>query len=199
MSRFLEVQVDTSEVMKALEEMQRRSLNLRPFMGAVGIIMLKSTDENFEKQGRPKWKGWSPLTKKIYEGLATDRAKATKAYQKAKSKGQSSIVGKYVNKYVNDGAILAGDGNLKKSVVVGNLTNESVEVGSSLVYSRIHQLGGVITPKKAKALLIPLGGGSVLKLKKVTIPARPYLKLQETDYKTMIKVAKDYLTRGEIG
>lgn len=45
-----------------------------------------------------------------------------------------------------------------------------------LNYALIHELGGVIVPKKAKALAIPQKDGSVRFVKKVTIPARPYLR-----------------------
>jgi phage gpG-like protein len=45
-----------------------------------------------------------------------------------------------------------------------------------LKYALIHELGGVIVPKKAKALAIPQPDGSVRFVKKVTIPARPYLR-----------------------
>jgi phage gpG-like protein len=43
-------------------------------------------------------------------------------------------------------------------------------------YALIHELGGVITAKTAKALAIPQPDGSVRFVKSVTIPARPYLR-----------------------
>ncbi len=45
-----------------------------------------------------------------------------------------------------------------------------------VAYALIHELGGVITPKAAKALAIPQEDGSVRFAKSVTIPARPYLR-----------------------
>lgn len=45
-----------------------------------------------------------------------------------------------------------------------------------LKYALIHELGGVIVPVRAKALAIPQPDGSVRFVKKVTIPARPYLR-----------------------
>lgn len=41
-------------------------------------------------------------------------------------------------------------------------------------YARIHQFGGVITPKNSRSLKFEVGGKTV-HAKKVTIPARPYL------------------------
>lgn len=45
-----------------------------------------------------------------------------------------------------------------------------------VVYALIHELGGTITAKTAKALAIPLPDGGVAFVKSVTIPARPYLR-----------------------
>ena len=42
-------------------------------------------------------------------------------------------------------------------------------------YALIHELGGVIVPRKAKALVFEIDG-EVVRVKKVTIPARPYLR-----------------------
>ena len=43
-------------------------------------------------------------------------------------------------------------------------------------YALIHELGGTIVPKVAKALAIPQKDGSVRFVKSVTIPPRPYLR-----------------------
>jgi len=45
-----------------------------------------------------------------------------------------------------------------------------------VVYALIHERGGIIVPKKAKALAIPQPDGSVRFVKKVVIPKRPYLR-----------------------
>lgn len=43
-------------------------------------------------------------------------------------------------------------------------------------YALIHELGGVVTAKNARALKIPMPDGSFRFVKSVTIPARPYLR-----------------------
>jgi hypothetical protein len=45
-----------------------------------------------------------------------------------------------------------------------------------VVYARIHELGGTIKPKTAKALRFQLDDGTFAVVKQVTIPARPYLR-----------------------
>lgn len=47
--------------------------------------------------------------------------------------------------------------------------------GSSLVYARIHQLGGTIVPRDAPALSFFVKGQGLIHASQVTIPARPYL------------------------
>ena len=66
--------------------------------------------------------------------------------------------------------------------------NVKAEIGSNLVYARIHELGGVIRPVHAKALYFQvmgqagvrksaarITGGDWVMVQKVNIPARPYL------------------------
>ena len=45
-----------------------------------------------------------------------------------------------------------------------------------VVYARIHELGGVIRPVRAKALVFQADDGTVVVAQKVTMPARPYLR-----------------------
>jgi len=54
-------------------------------------------------------------------------------------------------------------------------------VGATMEYAATHQFGAEITPKSAKALFVP-GYGM---LKKVKIPARPYLGVSSDDAKAI--------------
>lgn len=45
-----------------------------------------------------------------------------------------------------------------------------------VAYALIHELGGTIVPKSAKALAVPLPDGELALVQSVTIPARPYLR-----------------------
>lgn len=90
-------------------------------------------------------------------------------------------------------SILVREGHLLSSIhyVVGG---DHVRIGSGLIYAAIHQLGGVITPKKAKRLAFTLRGKSVF-AKKVTIPARPYLGLSAAN-EVEIETAMNAYLRG---
>jgi phage gpG-like protein len=183
-------------VTRELEEMARRGINTKPLMGEIGNIMLRSVAKNFEAQGRPtKWKPISPLTRMIYEGQARSKARATKAWQNAKEQGRRNIEERRVAKDVGGAKILHASGDLKKSITLGDVTNESVEIGSSLVYARIHQLGGIIRPKRFDALYIPFNGGYIRK-KQSVIPARPYLMLQNEDETFILRAVENHMMGG---
>ena len=47
-------------------------------------------------------------------------------------------------------------GRLRRSIVYTMLSDTSGVVGSNIIYGRIHQFGGVIRPRTAKMLAIPL-------------------------------------------
>ncbi|WCK53841.1 phage virion morphogenesis protein [Aneurinibacillus sp. Ricciae_BoGa-3] len=179
-----------------LEEMARRGMNMRPVMGVIGHIMQQSIMKNFEHQGRPGWKRLSSFTQMIYEGQAIDKARSTKAWQKAGAKGKQGIENRKIARDVSGGKILQRSGDLKKSITVGNVTNSSVEVGSPLVYARIHQIGGTVRPKRFDALYIPTSRGYIRKMQSV-IPARPYLMLQNEDQTFILRAVQAYMIGGD--
>ena len=68
-------------------------------------------------------------------------------------------------------------------------------IGSAIVYSRINELGGTIRPKVQKYLKFQIDGHWVSK-KKVTIPARPYLKPSiEENFDKIRKIIIESITR----
>ena len=72
------------------------------------------------------------------------------------------------------GKILQAEGQLATSITT-QYDNESAVIGSNLAYAAIHQLGG------------QTGKG-----KKVTIPARPYLNLTNTNCKEILNCCNQY-------
>ena len=73
------------------------------------------------------------------------------------------------------GKPLSDTGRLRQSIEYATAP-DSVMVGTNVIYARIHQLGGEIRPKNKKALKV---GGRLVS--KVTMPARPYLYMDEED------------------
>jgi len=82
------------------------------------------------------------------------------------------------NKRDGSPATLRKNQVLVRSIRIVALTNTHVTVGTDRIYAAIHQLGGVIRPKNARALAFQVGGHLVF-AQKVTIPARPYFPFLE--------------------
>ena len=71
-------------------------------------------------------------------------------------------------------------------------TARAAHAGTNKKYGRIHQLGGVIRPKKAKALRFQIGGEWVM-VKKVTMPKRPYLGINKQDKKEFKMIVRKHI------
>ncbi|MXS82271.1 phage virion morphogenesis protein [Nitrosomonas oligotropha] len=86
---------------------------------------------------------------------------------------------------------------IDSSRLLGSITGDSgddfAEWGSNVIYAAIHQFGGEIRPKSKKALFFrtPSGGGR--SMKKVTIPARPYLGINQKDEENIIDIVNRHL------
>jgi len=176
-----------------LASMSARSQNMVKVMGAIGTVMIKSVHDTFDAQGKPtKWKERSEFTDMLYMQQAERGAKSTKRYQSAKREStQNRLLTKAsVTKLGN--RILMDSGALRNSIMLGIVTYNSVEIGSSLVYSRIHQLGGTITPKKAQYLR----AGGYFPLKKGVIPGRPYLGFQAEDVPVITRLLMRFIKEG---
>ena len=64
-------------------------------------------------------------------------------------------------------------GDLGDSIASAS-SSRTARWGSNRDYARIHQLGGIVRPRRRRALRFEQGGRSIF-ARKVTIPARPYL------------------------
>jgi len=89
------------------------------------------------------------------------------------------------------GRTLTDSGHLRNSLT-HEADDEGVAVGTNVAYALIHQLGGVIRARAGKALHFFVGGAEVF-VRQVTIPARPFLGLDDADDKAMLEIAGDYV------
>lgn len=89
-------------------------------------------------------------------------------------------------------SILYASGMLSQSIDY-IASSESVIVGSGLIYARIHQKGGKIVARNAKALMFQIGNGLV-SVKSVNMPARPYLGLSSANRGDILDAARDWLS-----
>jgi phage virion morphogenesis protein len=69
---------------------------------------------------------------------------------------------------------------------------QAVSIGTNVLYAAIHQFGGTIRPKTAKALTF-VASGRRITVGAVNMPARPFLGLSEADGKEIEHLTVDYL------
>ncbi len=85
------------------------------------------------------------------------------------------------------GKTLIDHGHLLDSIV-NNAGKDFAEWGSNAIYAAIHQAGGEIRPKNKPYLAFKLPDGGFRKIKKVTIPARPFLGINAEDEQNIIDI-----------
>lgn len=163
---MIKINYDLKPVQERLQRMRGRVERLRPFMREVKDIMLDAVEENFAQQGRPKWVPLKPAT------LA--------------ARGGNS-------------RILQRTGRLAASIS-GRYSDKEAVVGTNVKYAAIHQFGGktaahVIRPRHARALFWTGAAHPVARVNHPgsKIPARPFLKLTDSDRAAIVEAAKTFL------
>jgi len=109
---MIKITIDDREVKKMLQELQHKAKNMRPVMRNIAGIMHDAVEENFETQGRPRWKLLKP---------ATIKQRERKGYW--------------------PGKILQMRGELAGSISSRH-DRDSAQVGTNKAYAAIHQFGG---------------------------------------------------------
>lgn len=158
----------------AFAELKKRAKDQTPAW-EIGAELLRLRKEDvFETEGgRKKWK---PLAWRTLVGRGKKQSKVLR------EKGIAFTSGKRAGQFrpqfaslLSGHRILQVTGRLKRSAVT-RAWRTGCQIGSNLVYARIHQLGG-------KA-----GRG-----RKVTIPARPFLQVWPEDLEELAASIGDYL------
>lgn len=161
---------------KVIQNMKKP--DARPLMQKIGVIIQRSTIQNFEKETAPDgtpWKSLSFITKML-------RRQGSKKYSKVPK-------------------ILQDTGRLKNSLTtqaVQKINETSIEYGTNLNYAKTHQYGGkstiTVIRKKNQRITSGKNAGKYRKrytgkgqsiatayTKEITVPARPILGLKEAD------------------
>ncbi|MDR1373794.1 MAG: phage virion morphogenesis protein [Treponema sp.] len=131
----------------------------------IGVEVTRQTQERFDSQKDPGGNPWKALAQK------------TKDY--------------YAKNGLSGGSLLVQGGGLRDSLEMQVIDSSSIVVGATKIYAAVHQWGGDIVPKNAPALFVP-GYGL---LKKVHIPARPYLGLASRDIEDIAAITRQFVAR----
>lgn len=187
---FINVQVNDMMFQQLCRQVAARAGNMAPAMKLVGDIVVKSVRANFEAGGRPQ--PWKPLAFSTMWGLAGGSAGHT---MRGGARMLADTQRRLASKKVLVGQGMSG--GLMDSIHY-EAAGDSVLVGTDKKYGAIHQLGGkipatTIRPSYKKALYWPnaLHPVKVVHRPEVTIPARPFLMVQDSD----IPVMHDHLMR----
>lgn len=139
----------------------------KELLDSLGEMLVSSTMQRFQEERGPDGTKWEPSGRAWEAGLARSARKATKRTSAKKGRAETGKFGK----------TLQDSGRLRSSVTFESLvTQNQVCVGSNVAYARIHQLGG-------KA-----GRGQ-----KTTIPARPYLGVEEKDIEEAKALLEEFM------
>lgn len=167
---MIEAKLEYQPVLRAMRRSADEMGNTRPLMRSVAGIMFRAVEDNFEQEGRPKWKDLQPGTKltRYKEGTWP-------------------------------GKILQRSGGLASSFQQQFDARNSV-VGTNKVYAAIQNFGGqtkahVITAKNKRALSF---GGIVVRSVNhpgSKIPAREFLRLTPGDLRDIIGAAQQHYNR----
>lgn len=156
----------TGPIISALDRIAAIGRNPRGVLEAVSFQVIKSTRSRMKAGIDPRGVQWDSYAP-LNPLYASDK------------KGSGILLGEGMDLYKNI-----------TSYVDGN----RLTWGSDLPYSRIHQFGGVIRAKNARALVFWMGG---IKFQRqaVTIPARPYLGFTDEDREALVGELEEYLAR----
>jgi phage gpG-like protein len=140
--------------------------DLSPAFELCGPYMLRSVDKNFDAGGRPE---------KWHEGKKMS------------------------------GKTLIKNSTLKQSITY-KASRGGLTVSTNVPYAAIHQLGGkirahTVSPKPGGVLAFMVHGNMVftrkpVRIPEVTMPARPFLVVQDEDWLVMNRILMDHFKRG---
>lgn len=166
MSVSMQVTIDDAEVKDLIKQLGDRAADFKKPMTIAAEYMRFSIENNFKEGGRPT--KWPPSKRAQRQGGQTLRDK----------------------------------GRLLDSITY-EAAEDSLRIGTNVKYARIHQFGGIIpggiiraTRSKALRWLGPDGKPRFAKSVNrpaITIPARPFLVVQDEDVEEIKSIIREYL------
>jgi phage gpG-like protein len=176
----INIKIDSTLLREKIETLQKRVDNAGPAFAAIAQVMASSVEKNFEVQGRysepgswkggnSKWKALSPWT--LFSAIGGNRGytKGGVTSGRLRTRAQRKLASK---------KILQDSGQLAASITPHSNRSSAV-LSTNKVYAAIQNFGG------------QAGRG-----KKVTIPARPYMVIQDEDIQDAIWIIEGFLLKG---
>jgi len=158
----MRVDIHDEQIVELLSRIRRNIDNPRPMLLEIGEHLQGSVEERFRTETGPDGNPWEPLSE------------FTKANKR------------------NDQILTESGGSGLRGSIHYQVNRTSLEQGTNKIYAAIHQLGGTIKAKGGGALAIGRPDGAFALVKQVTIPARPYLGLSDSDREVIDEILLRY-------
>ncbi len=173
---YIKVAIDDAKVTGLLDRLKARTRDLTPAMRIIGETIRSSVIKNFMEGGRPN--RWKPT--KVLSTYLSYTMRKTKSGNHKRAYTLGGGLTKAFERYTAGKKTLIDTGRLKNSVTSRAYPGKAI-VGTNVVYAAIHQFGGMA------------GRG-----RKVKIPIRPFLMVQDEDWPVIRRTIEKYLS-GDTG
>jgi len=167
------IEIRDKEFRKAMSALAKQNADLRPLFKRYQVIMIRSFNQNFKQEGRPKkWKPLSPST-------VANRRKGSKRILQDTGQLRASC------------AVESAPGNITR------FRKNSLVMGTNLKTAKWHQDGTdpyTITPRHSKYLRFATSSGwrFARQVHHPGLPARPFIMIHDEDEKQMIEEAEKF-------
>jgi phage gpG-like protein len=185
---MIRIEINMPSMEAAVHRLQQTRSGHPVLMRRHAGTMLDAVEENFAREGRPKWLGLRPST------LSGRVAQQLGKRGQLKDGRMSILQGRRAAAGVR---ILQRSGRLAGSITPWS-DGFGAMVGTNVTYARIHQFGGktkphVIRPKYKKALAFNGRLAKSVNHPGSKIPARPFLQLTAGDNDKILTDTQTYL------
>ena len=161
----ISLEVDDKAAMEAIRRLRGIAVWPDPLLRTIGMHMVYLTDQRLGGTTDPDGRPW-PALNPAYAALKKGTGMLRETGQRGGLAGSLTFA--------------TGRG--------------TVEWGSNKVYAAIQQFGGTIKPKAGGALVFKIGG-NLVRVKSVTIPARPYLGVGPAEREAVLESVEWYFGR----
>ena len=195
---MIDIKVDDRAATALFQRITDKARDPSPFYQIVGTIVAISVRKNFDEGGRyaeeGSWRGgsrrWKPLAPQTLLNSLRSKSDHAKGGGLTASGAQKAANRKPLN----------ASAQLRDSITY-HADGTGVTIGTNKIYAATHQFGAhgrVIQARNKKCLAFPYGGKVLLVRRvKVTIPARPFLVVQDEDLAAIKKEGQHFLTESK--
>jgi phage gpG-like protein len=181
----IDIAIQAEEVQQRINQLTGAGADLTPAWQAVGNALVNRIRLGFRMSRSPWGATWQPIKFRAPRiAMKAVKKQGETRYVRRRDENGKLVLTKAGVKQVNANAAgkagkpLVDKGMLRNSIVA-RATADGVEVGTNLKYAKVHQFGATIVPKKAKRLVFPGPNGEFIFARRVTVPARPYMPINQ--------------------